>query len=358
MQKNVNNKMHVIGIMSGTSLDGLDIALCQFDINNDSYNYSIKKAVTINYSQEWAKLLKDIKNASAEDYFKLNSLYGKFIGEKINEFLKGTDLIPDAIASHGHTIFHQPKLGFSTQIGCGATIAATTRITTVCDFRSLDVANGGQGAPLVPIGDKLLFSEYEACLNIGGIANISFNDKGGNRIAYDICEANMLLNYLSEKIGQAYDRGGELAKTGKINNELLNKLNSQKYYSQKGAKSIGREWFEQIILPLIENSGIEIKDLLATTTEHVAQIIANDLVNKKNVLVTGGGAFNSFLIESIKSKTSCEIIIPDAETINFKEALIFAFLGYLRLNKKINTLSSVTGAKSDSIGGAVYLSDL
>ncbi|MEI8136395.1 MAG: anhydro-N-acetylmuramic acid kinase, partial [Bacteroidota bacterium] len=257
--------------------------------------------------------------------------------------------------SHGHTVFHQPKLGFSTQIGCGATIAAVTGRTTICDFRSLDVANSGQGAPLVPIGDKLLFGKHEACLNIGGIANISFNDKNGNRIAYDICEANMLLNYLAEKLSQPFDKGGEIAKSGKINAELLNKLNSQNYYSQNGAKSIGREWFEQNILSLIENNGIEIKDLLATSTEHIAQIIANDLEDKKNVLVTGGGAFNTLLIEKIKSKTNCEIIIPDAQTINFKEALIFAFLGYLRLYKKTNTLSSVTDAKSDSAGGAVYL---
>jgi anhydro-N-acetylmuramic acid kinase len=151
----------------------------------------------------------------------------------------------------------------------------------------------------VPIGDKLLFGKQEACLNIGGIANISFDDKNGNRIAYDICEANMLLNYLAEKVGRDYDEGGELAKNGSVNTELLNKLNSQNYYSQTGAKSIGREWFEQNILPLVQKGDIKINDLLATSTEHISQIIANDLVDKKNVLVTGGGAFNSFLIEKI-----------------------------------------------------------
>lgn len=346
--------MLVIGLMSGTSLDGLDIALCEFEAHDNTFNYSILQAKTINYSQQWKEKLTNVKNTSAEQYFKLNAEYGKFVAENINVFLKGLVEIPDAIASHGHTIFHQPQFGFSSQIGCGATIAAHTGFTTVCDFRSLDVANGGQGAPLVPIGDKLLFGKHDACLNIGGIANISFNDKNGNRIAYDICEANMLLNYLAEKTGKDYDKGGELATSGNINTELLNKLNCLSYYSQTGARSIGREWFENTILPLIENNGIDIKDLLATSTEHIAQIIANDLTDKKNVLVTGGGAFNSFLMERIKSKTSCEIIIPDAETINFKEALIFAFLGYLRLNEKVNTLSSVTGAKSDSIGGAVY----
>ncbi len=351
---NLNTKMRVIGIMSGTSLDGLDIAFCEFEVYDKSYNYSILNAKTINYSKHWKEKLTNVKNTSAEQYFKLNAEYGKFIAENINEFLKGVVEIPDAIASHGHTVFHQPQFGFSTQIGCGATIAAHTGTTTVCDLRSLDVANGGQGAPLVPIGDKLLFGKYEACLNIGGIANISFDDKRGKRIAYDICEANMLLNYLAEKTGQDYDKGGDIARSGKVNSELLDKLNSQSYYSQTGAKSIGREWFEQHILSLIEKSEIEINDLLATSTEHIAQIIANDLDDKKNVLVTGGGAFNTFLLERIKAKTTCEIIIPDTETINFKEALIFAFLGYLRLNEKVNTLSSVTGAKSDSIGGAVY----
>lgn len=347
--------MRVIGIMSGTSLDGLDIALCEFSFVESVYYYEIKKAITIKYSSYWKNALVNVKSANAEGYFALNAEFGRFIGSEINNFLNSKDEAPSLIASHGHTIFHQPNLGFSTQLGCGATIAAHSGITTICDFRSFDLANGGQGAPLVPIGDKLLFGKQEACLNIGGIANISFDDKNGNRIAYDICEANMLLNYLAEKVGRDYDEGGELAKNGSVNTELLNKLNSQNYYSQTGAKSIGREWFEQNILPLVQKGDIKINDLLATSTEHISQIIANDLVDKKNVLVTGGGAFNSFLIEKIKSKTTCEIIIPDAETINFKEALIFAFLGYLRMNKKTNTLRSVTGAKCDSVGGAVYL---
>lgn len=350
------HKKRIVGLMSGTSLDGLDLALCEFETSGENYAYKLISATTVNYPLEWKKRLSAIKNRSADDYFKLHAAYGKFIGEQANEFLNVNGQHADAVASHGHTVFHQPQLGFSTQIGCGATIAATTGITTVCDFRSLDVANGGQGAPLVPIGDKLLFGNYQACLNIGGIANISFDDKHGKRIAYDICEANMLLNHLAEKAGNAYDKGGEMAKTGKANEELLIQLNSSRFYSQSGAKSLGREWFEQNILGVIGTSSLDLKDLLATSTEHIAQIIANDLNNNKihNVLVTGGGAFNTNLIERLRSKTSCEIVIPSNETVNFKEALIFAFLGYLRLNEKINTLSSVTGATKDSIGGAVY----
>ncbi|MEO6301862.1 MAG: anhydro-N-acetylmuramic acid kinase [Bacteroidia bacterium] len=357
MTKGNSHKTTILGLMSGTSLDGLDLALCEFAEVKGVFAYKIVKAQTIPYSKVWNEILKVVPNMTAQQFVAVNATYGKLIGEEINKFLKSTSKKPSAIASHGHTIFHQPKLGFSTQIGCGATIAANTKITTVCDFRSLDVANGGQGAPLVPIGDKLLFEKYDACLNIGGIANISF-DKNKKRFAYDICEANMLLNYLAEKTGQAFDKDGKLAKAGKINPILLKELNSLAFYSQTGAKSLGREWFKKNILKHIIKSNLDIKDLLATSTEHVAQMIANDLnKNKiKNVFVTGGGAFNKHLISLIRSKTNCEIIIPDAQTINFKEALIFAFLGYLRLNEKINTLSSVTGAKSDSVGGAVYLS--
>ncbi len=350
-----SHKTTILGLMSGTSLDGLDLALCEFTETKAGFEYKIAKAQTIPYTRVWTEILKIVPNMTAQQFVAVNANYGALLANEINKFLRTTSKKPVAIASHGHTIFHQPKLGFSKQIGCGATIAAHTKITTVCDFRSLDVANGGQGAPLVPIGDKLLFGKYDACLNIGGIANISF-DKNKKRVAYDICEANMLLNYLAEKTGQSFDKDGKLAKAGKINQALLKELNALAFYSQNGAKSIGREWFKKNILKRIVKSNLPVKDLLATATEHIAQIIANELNKNKinNVLITGGGALNKHLITRIKSKTKCKIIIPDAQTINFKEALIFAFLGYLRLNEKINTLSSVTGGKSDSVGGAVY----
>lgn len=341
--------------MSGTSLDGLDMALCEFANDDISFNFKIISAKTIDYSTDWKDKLVGSKNLSAEAYFKLHAQYGKYIADEINHFLKNNKIKPAAIASHGHTVFHQPNLGFTTQLGCGATIAAHTGITTVCDFRSLDVANDGQGAPLVPMGDKCLFGKYEACLNIGGIANISYDDNG-KRMAYDVCEANMLLNFLAQKKGLLFDRGGEMAKSGSVNVTLLKQLNQLPYYFQSGAKSIGREWFETTILKLFDQTEISVSDLLATATEHIAQIIAKELNDKKlkNVLVTGGGTFNTFLIEHIQTHSSCKINIPDAEIINFKEALIFAFLGYLRLREMTNTLNSVTGARVDSIGGAVY----
>ncbi|MEI6019696.1 MAG: anhydro-N-acetylmuramic acid kinase [Bacteroidota bacterium] len=348
--------MKILGLMSGTSLDGLDIALCSFNRNNNGLNSEILHAETVPYDAHWKSSLSEAHTISAENYFALNAQYGAYLGEQINVFLSKHKQSVDAIASHGHTIFHQPHKGFSTQLGCGATIAAQTGIQTVCDFRSLDVALNGQGAPLVPIGDELLFADYEACLNIGGIANISLK-QNGKRIAFDICEANMVLNFLAEKLQLPYDENGRISAQGKIDNALLQQLNALSFYLEQGAKSLGREWFDQNIVPFIKISNLSVQDLLATFSEHVSQIIGNTLnhFHITKCLVTGGGAFNGHLIQGIRSKTNCEIILPTKQIINFKEALIFAFLGYLRLNQQVNTLATVTGASANSIGGAVYL---
>ena len=353
--KDFNNR--IIGLMSGTSLDGLDIALCEFKEHLGTFSFKIIAAKTISYDQDWKIKLSNAQHLSAIQYFETHTKYGRFIANETNQFLNSLSIKPNAIASHGHTVFHQPALGFTNQLGCGATIAALTGLNTVCDFRSKDVSLAGQGAPLVPIGDKLLFGEYDACLNIGGIANISYNNKNGDRIAYDLCVANMLLNYLAEKKGFLFDKGGEMAKSGLVDDLLLNQLNDLKYYKKTGAKSIGREWFENNILNFFDTKEKEVTNLLATAIEHIASVIASELNsnNIKNVLLTGGGTFNSFLIERIKSKTNSIIVIPSVELINFKEAIIFAFLGYLRLNQITNTLKTVTGANKDSIGGAVYL---
>ena len=353
--KDFNNR--IIGLMSGTSLDGLDIALCEFKEHLGTFSFKIIAAKTISYDQDWKIKLSNAQHLSAIQYFDTHTKYGRFIANETNQFLNSLSIKPNAIASHGHTVFHQPALGFTNQLGCGATIAALTGLNTVCDFRSKDVSLAGQGAPLVPIGDKLLFGEYDACLNIGGIANISYNNKNGDRIAYDLCVANMLLNYLAEKKGFLFDKGGEMAKSGLVDDLLLNQLNDLKYYKKTGAKAIGREWFENNILNFFDTKEKEVTNLLATAIEHIASVIASELNsnNIKNVLLTGGGTFNSFLIERIKSKTNSIIVIPSVELINFKEAIIFAFLGYLRLNQITNTLKSVTGANKDSIGGAVYL---
>ncbi len=352
-----SDKHIILGLMSGTSLDGLDLALCQFEQNQGVYSYSILRSQTVSYSPDWKRVLGGLQASGAETYFKIHHHYGKSIAVAINKFLADVPEKPMAIASHGHTVFHQPQIGFSTQIGCGATIAANTGITTVCDFRSLDVALNGQGAPLVPIGDKLLFSGYKSCLNIGGIANISFDDKKGDRIAFDICAANMALNYFANRLGKEYDDAGEFAKQGSCDAKLLKTLNDLAFYGLSHPKSIGREWFEIEMLPLLLNSGLNDKIILNTLVEHIAFQISKVLNDNKleNVFITGGGAFNTFLISKLKENYKGEVVIPDAKTINFKEALIFAFLGLLRIKNETNTLGSVTGAKRNSIGGAVYL---
>lgn len=344
--------MKVIGIMSGTSLDGLDLALCDFKTENSITTFNLISAETFLYEPLWKDRLQNVFDASAEHYFELHSLYGEFIAQKVNSFLEKHNQTADFIASHGHTIFHRPQLGFSTQMGCGATIAAKTGINTICDFRSLDVALHGQGAPLVPIGDRDLFHEFESCLNIGGIANISFT-KNGKTEAYDICIANMALNYLTETIDKPYDDGGTMAAAGICDPNLLQQLMSLKTNHQ----SLGREWFERHFLPILNNSLIAFNNKLATCVEYVAQNIKAILkVNNLNsVLITGGGAYNTFLIERLKKIYTGSIHIPTDDIIQFKEAIIFAYLGYLRVNEKTNTLSSVTKANRDSIGGCLYL---
>lgn len=344
--------------MSGTSLDGLDIALCEFSETSNGYEYRIIEAETLPYSDIQKSKLRHCHRSSASDYVKLNQRFGKHIGETIHVFLNKNNLKADAIASHGHTIFHQPSNGFTSQIGCGATIAGITGLTTVCDFRSTDVALGGQGAPLVPIGDKLLFADQAACLNLGGIANISFDTEKGERTAFDICICNIVLNYLAHSKRMPFDDNGKMARNGEVDDKLLQVLNVLEHYKITGSRSLGYEWFETHFLSLINgHKSTSAEDLLATFTEHIAEQISI-AINKNNInsiLISGGGTYNGYLIDLIRQKTTAKLIIPDDKIINFKEALIFAFLGYLRLNEKTNTLHSVTGAKQDSIGGAVYL---
>jgi anhydro-N-acetylmuramic acid kinase len=348
----VNKTGNIIGIMSGTSLDGLDVALCNFNTENYITTFKLIACETFLYQPVWKERLQNAFDASAEQYFKLHSLYGEFIAEKVNQFLEKHNQTADFIASHGHTVFHRPQLGFTTQIGCGATIAAKTNINTVCDFRSLDVALNGQGAPLVPIGDRDLFHTYESCLNIGGIANISFT-KNDKTSAFDICIANMALNHLTETVGKAYDDGGVMASEGICDQDLLEQLLNLKTNNQ----SLGREWFENYFLPVLNASSISINDKLATCVDFLVQNIIQVLKQQalNSVLITGGGAYNTYFIKRLKADFNRTIHIPSDDIIQFKEAIIFAYLGYLRVNENINTLSSVTKANRDSIGGCIYL---
>jgi len=347
-------KYFAIGLMSGTSLDGVDIAYCRFIENNGKWEFDIIDATTVEYSEEWIERLTNSMKSDAESLALLNIEYGHYLGSITREFIREKGFAPDLISSHGHTIFHQPEKKLTLQAGDGAAIAAVTGITTVCDFRSTDVALGGQGAPLVPIGDKLLFSEYDYCINIGGIANISYEDKG-KRIAYDICPANMALNYLSEKRSQKFDADGRMAATGNSDENLLSELNSLKYYNLNPPKSLGKEWVFDSFFSIIEKHSVSVEDLLNTVTEHIAGQISTILQKPGKALITGGGANNTFLINRIKEKSKTEIVIPGRTLIDFKEALIFAFMGVLRWRNEINIFSSVTGAALDHSGGAVYI---
>lgn len=346
-----------LGLMSGTSLDGLDMALCQFIQENNKWRYIVKKCDTISYNDLLKERLKNADRLGGLELLELDREFAAFMSDCVNHFLAQSEVKPDFIASHGQTIFHQPQRGLTLQIGSGAVIAARTGITTVCDFRTTDVALGGQGAPLVPIGDKLLFNGYAACLNLGGFCNISFDNADNKRVAFDIAPCNMLLNTLAQRKGKTYDKNGQLARDGYMVDALTAKLNALPYYAQTGAKSLGKEWFDAEVLPLLDIPGTQTEDLLRTSVEHIAVQIGKVLTDNHiaSVLVTGGGARNSYLMDRIRwHAPETMVVIPDEATVDFKEAIIFAFLGLLRLRGECNCLADVTGAQRDCIGGAVY----
>ncbi len=339
-----------IGTMSGTSLDGLD--LCAVEFAEDSFY--IHAAATFEFSDEWRNRLNNAFSISGLELQQLSVDYGKFCGECINEFIAGHKIKVTYIASHGQTIFHTPQTGLTVQIGSGAHIAATTGISTICDFRSLDVAMGGQGAPLVPIGDQLLFSEYDYCLNIGGFANVS-TQQGERRIAWDICAANIVLNEYAKKYNYAYDENGYFGRKGNINLQLLQQLNQLSFYAQSAPKSLGREWVEREILPVLQASNLHDFDIMRTFYEHCGYQIGKTLQGENSqTLCTGGGVCNTLLMEIIEKHSESTLIIPSQEIINFKEALIFAYLGFLRVQRKENCLASVTGAQKNVCGGIVW----
>ncbi len=349
--------LNVVGLMSGTSLDGLDICFVSFDFDGNrpggNWRYRIVKAESVDYPAELRAKLSSAQTMTALEYARLHSDYGLYLGEQVRDFLERNRLKADLVASHGQTIFHQPSVRFTGQIGSGAGIAAVTGIDTVCDFRTTDVALGGQGAPLVPIGDAILFGDYDACLNLGGFSNISYAE-GDKRLAYDISPVNYVLNHYAGKRGLAFDRDGVLARCGRIDSVLLQRLNALPFYTRKGPKSLGREWVETEVYPLIESFALPVEDVLATFVEHVAMQIARH-VRSGRVLTTGGGARNIFLLERMQAcAPQVRYTVPDALTIDFKEALIFALLGALYVAGLPNCLASVTGASRDNIGGCLY----
>jgi len=343
-----------IGLMSGTSLDGLDLAYCHFNKDDSGWHFSILKAETIAYPSKWIHHLQTCHNLDGYSLLKLHKDYGKFLAEKVNRFVTGHSLKPDLLASHGHTVFHNPSEGVTFQLGNGFVLAAETGIPVVYDFRSADVALGGQGAPLVPIGDRLLFSEYEICLNLGGFSNLSF-EKEGNRLAFDPSPANLALNFLMKLFNKEFDKDGIKGRKGKIDSKLLEELNQLPYYQQTGARSLGREWLEESFSPVLNRSNLPPLDKLRTVYEHIAMQITRSIskLSKGKLLITGGGAHNKFLVERIAAHTGHEIVLSEKKITDFKEALIFAFLGVLRMRNEVNCLASVTGANKDHSAGVV-----
>ncbi|WP_196889171.1 anhydro-N-acetylmuramic acid kinase [Aureivirga sp. CE67] len=346
--------IHSIGMMSGTSLDGIDLVYVIWDIDDYS-KFKIVASKAVDYSKEWKLRLQNAFHIATEEITKLHVDFGKLVGGEISEFIKEHSIENlDFIASHGHTIFHNPKEDYTLQIGCGYQISKITNTKVICDFRTQDVALGGQGAPLVPIGDALLFSNYDACINLGGFANISF-DKNGERVAFDICAVNTVLNFYANKLGFAYDEDGKLARQGKFNKNLYNELNSLDFYRKQEPKSLGIEYVHAQVFPIIEKYNLNEKDVLRTYVEHVAFQLYLTISKSKsqNILITGGGTFNKFLLEKLSFYASLNFDIKNRELINYKEALIFAFLGLRRFENKINCLSSVTGAIKDHSSGQI-----
>lgn len=346
----------VIGVMSGTSLDGVDLALIHFEIKNQQWTYQIAECETISYNENWISQLKEAVDFSNEALQKLNHEYTLLLGSIIRDFISKYDIKHlDAVCSHGHTILHQPQEGLTLQIGNLPEIATLCNQTVVCDFRVQDVALGGQGAPLVPIGDRTLFSNFDYCLNLGGFSNISF-EENNERLAFDISPVNTVLNYYAKQLGFDYDDQGKLSREGNLNPDLLQELNDLDFYHKKYPKSLGFEFVKEIILPITKKYPIPAKDQLNTFSEHIAMQIALSLPAKEGtLLITGGGAYNTFLIERIQFYLKkIKIVIPENKTIEFKEALIFALLGVLRLRNEINVLASVTGAAKNHSSGVIF----
>lgn len=360
----------VIGLMSGSSLDGLDIVFAEFEAKGNSWNYDIKSAECVAYDDEWVQQLQYAAGLNAYDYLLLHAAYGKYTAEKVNAFIEKHNLHHQVqlIGSHGHTVFHAPHLGMTSQLGDGAAIAAGTGINVVSDLRAMDIALGGQGAPIVPVGEKLLFPQYAFCLNIGGIANLSFRHQDAY-IAFDVCPANRVLNMLANELGKVYDDNGNLASSGILHTSLLTQLNAMDYYQQAYPKSLANDFGIEAIYPLIKSYAIPIEDALRTYSEHIAQQIVYavnglmtrfpaDAIMSQQMLITGGGALNGFLMATIKTalkSLNIKVVVPDEKIIQYKEALIMALLAALRWREEDTVMSSVTGASRNSIGGAVWM---
>ncbi len=349
----------IVGLMSGTSLDGLDIAHVLFEKNQDTWTFKVLHTDAKSYSDDLRKELENGPQLSKSERSKLDVKFGREMAMRVNAFIKKNNIDKtkiDAIASHGHTVLHQPQNGFSLQIGSGEVLAKETGILVINDFRNGDIAVGGQGAPLVPIGDMKLFSaQADAFLNLGGFCNISFQNESNNWVAFDIAPCNLPLNRLSAFLEKSYDAGGEIARSGEVDFSFLEKLNHLPYFQKGYPKSLGTEWLESDFYPLIDVKKRP-KDNLRTIVEHIALQIAEVIKQNqlRSVFVTGGGAYNSYLLQRVEFHSEVKLIVPADEIIEYKEALIFAFLGALYLNSETSNVPSATGAREAVCLGVEY----
>jgi anhydro-N-acetylmuramic acid kinase len=355
-----------IGLMSGSSLDGLDIVFAELNVAAGNWSYEILAADCYEYNNEWKERLLSATSLNALDYQLLHTDYGHYLGQQVNKFIDGNNLHfkVGLIASHGHTTFHVPQRKMTAQLGDGAAIAAKTGLPVVSDLRALDIAFGGQGAPIVPIGEKLLLKDFDFYLNLGGIANISFN-LPEQYIAFDVCAANRVLNLICNEVNKEYDEGGQMAALGNVHEELFKKLNELHYYKQPYPKSLANNFGTDEVYPLIKSFGLPHNDELRTYVEHIVFQIKSAIEHNSKpqtqnlkLLATGGGAFNTFLVQRLSDELSAlniEVVVPDENLVKYKEALIMALIGVLRWRQEYNVLSSVTGAQRDSIGGAVWI---
>lgn len=351
----LKSEYHVLGVMSGTSLDGIDLAEVFFSVSEEgSWTFKIGSSETIGYSDVWRTRLGLGVHYSKADLDKLDHDFTLLLGEVMSNFISKNGIKDlDAVCSHGHTILHRPEQGITLQIGNLPKLSELVKETIVCDFRVQDVALGGQGAPLVPIGDRMLFSQFDYCLNLGGFANVSM-ERDGQRVAYDICPVNIVLNQYAETLGHPFDEGGKIAASGIVHDELLQKLNTLPYYFEPGPKSLGLEWVEETIFPILNASEVATEDILATFTEHIAFQLAAQFLEGSSVLITGGGAYNDFMVNRLQVHRNVRTTIPSSEIIEYKEALVFGLLGVLKLRGEVNCLASVTGAKHDHSSGKVF----
>ncbi|WP_346316465.1 anhydro-N-acetylmuramic acid kinase [Chitinophaga sp. YIM B06452] len=359
---------NVIGLMSGSALDGLDMAFVELSEVRGQWGYVIHAAECLPYDTQWTESLKGAVNLPAREYQLLHTAYGHHIGRQVKEFIRRNHLEHRVhfIASHGHTTFHIPEQQMTAQLGDGAAIAAETGLPVISDLRSMDVALGGQGAPIVPIGEKLLFPGYDYWLNLGGIANLSAKNEDVYH-AFDVCPANRVLDALAAALGKSYDENGALASGGVTDAKLLDALNAQPYYSRPFPKSLANDFGTDVILPLINTHTLSVQGKLRTYVEHIAQqivaavkAVSGEATQEKKLWVTGGGVFNLFLIKTIKAQLEplgITVVVPDEQTAAYKEALVMALIGALRWRQQPNVLSSVTGASRDSVNGALYLGE-